>query len=57
MKNKGSNKVIRAGMWYTIINFVTKGTAYLTTPIFTGINILYSLGDVSRIIVCRVVLV
>ena len=49
MKNKGSNKVIRAGMWYTIINFVTKGTAYLTTPIFTRIMNIDDIGDFSNI--------
>lgn len=49
MKNKGSSKAIRAGMWYTIINFVTKGTAYLTTPIFTRIMNIDDIGDFSNI--------
>ena len=27
--------VIKAGIWYTIANFLTKGAVFLTTPFFT----------------------
>lgn len=32
-----SNRAIKAGIWYTISNFVSKGLVFLTTPIFTRI--------------------
>lgn len=35
MKKKNSKNVIKAGIWYTITNFLTKGAIFLTTPIFT----------------------
>ncbi|MDO7975808.1 lipopolysaccharide biosynthesis protein [Oceanotoga teriensis] len=30
-----NNKVIKAGSWYTVTNFFTKGITFLTLPIFT----------------------
>jgi O-antigen/teichoic acid export membrane protein len=35
IKNIFNNKVVKAGSWYTITNFFTKGLAFLTLPIFT----------------------
>ena len=29
------NAVIKAGLWYTVSNFLTRGAIFLTTPIFT----------------------
>lgn len=31
------NAVIKAGLWYTVSNFLTRGAIFLTTPIFTRI--------------------
>lgn len=30
-----NNRVVKAGSWYTVTNFFTKGIAFLTLPIFT----------------------
>ncbi len=47
-ENKG-NKVIKAGVWYTVVNFLTKGAIYFTTPIFTRIMTKGDLGVYSNI--------
>ena len=46
MKN---NKVLKAGFWYTICNFVVKGLAFLTMPIFTRIMNTSDIGMFSSI--------
>jgi len=35
IKKLMNNKVIKAGSWYTVTNFFTKGVTFLTLPIFT----------------------
>ena len=32
-----SNKALKAGVWYTISNFLAKGLIFLSTPIFTRV--------------------
>ncbi|MDN5341367.1 MAG: hypothetical protein PWP28_242 [Oceanotoga sp.] len=41
------NKVVKAGSWYTITNFFTKGIAFLTLPIFTRLLNTEDYGIVS----------
>lgn len=36
-ETKTSSKPLKAGIWYTISNFLVKGMVFLTTPIFTRI--------------------
>lgn len=43
------NKVIKAGIWYTICNFFVKGLAFITMPIFTRILSSNDIGIFSNI--------
>ncbi len=43
------NKVVKAGIWYTICNFLVKGLAFLTMPIFTRIMSSTDIGNFSNI--------
>lgn len=44
--NKG--KAIKSGIWYTISNFLVKGIAFLSTPIFARIMTKSDIGDYSN---------
>lgn len=43
-----SNVVAKAGMWYTICNFLFRGMAFITTPIFTRLLTKGELGAFSN---------
>ena len=47
MKNK--NRVINAGVWYTVANFLTKGAIFLTTPFFTRMMTKEDIGSFSNL--------
>ena len=49
MKEKG-NSALKAGFWYTVSNFIVKGLAFLTLPIFTRIMSEFDIGSFSNII-------
>lgn len=42
-----SNKVVKAGSWYTVTNFFLKGVSFLTIPIFTRLLTTEDYGMVS----------
>jgi O-antigen/teichoic acid export membrane protein len=44
MKKTEKTTVIKAGLWYIIVNFISKGAVFLTTPIFTR---LMTAGDIG----------
>ena len=43
------NKVVKAGVWYTICNFLVKGLVFITMPIFTRIMTGEEIGLYSNI--------
>lgn len=47
-KGQSSGIVLKAGIWYTISNFVFRGMAFITTPIFTRILTKGQYGDFSN---------
>lgn len=47
-KNSGK-KALKAGIWYTICNFLVKGLAFITTPIFTRIMTKPEIGTYANI--------
>lgn len=47
IKNILNNKVVKAGSWYTVTNFFTKGLAFLTLPIFTRLLSTADYGTVN----------
>lgn len=47
--NSKDKKAVKAGFWYTISNFVTKGATIITTPIFARILTKSELGACSNI--------
>jgi len=47
LKKLFGNKVVKAGSWYTVTNFFTKGIAFLTLPIFTRLLSTEDYGIVS----------
>ena len=49
MAKKTNNKPLKAGIWYTICNFIVKGLAFLTMPIFTRIMSTDDIGMFSNI--------
>lgn len=51
MKNNinSTNKVIKAGFWYTFSNFLVKGIVFITMPIFTRIMSKSDIGMFSNI--------
>ena len=49
MVESKERKAIKAGVWYTIVNFLTKGAIYFTTPIFTRIMSQSDIGLYSNI--------
>lgn len=44
-----SGKAFKAGIWYTVSNFVTKGAVFLTTPLFTRLMSKQDIGAYSNI--------
>lgn len=49
MEKNSSKKAFRAGIWYTAVNFLTKGAAFLQTPIFTRLMSKKDIGAFSNI--------
>jgi O-antigen/teichoic acid export membrane protein len=47
LKKLFGNRVVKAGSWYTVTNFFTKGIAFLTLPIFTRLLSTEDYGTVS----------
>ena len=43
------NKALKAGIWYTVANFITRGAYFLTTPLFTRIMTKSDIGAYSNI--------
>lgn len=50
MKKKGqdANIIAKAGIWYTVCNFLFRGMAFITTPIFTRLLTRTELGTFSN---------
>ena len=46
-KYRSLSKPVKAALWYTVCNFINKGIALLTTPIFTRILTEEQYGTVS----------
>ena len=44
-----NNKVVKAGTWYTISNFLIKGISFVTLPIFARLLTKGELGQFSNI--------
>ena len=44
---KSSSKVIKAGIWFTICNFLQKAVSFITIPIFTRLLTTYEYGQYS----------
>lgn len=49
-KSVDSSVVLKAGIWYTISNFLFKGMAFITTPIFVRLLSKSEYGDFSNFI-------
>ena len=47
-KKKSSGVVLKAGIWYTVSNFVFRGMAFITTPVFTRLLTKGEYGDFSN---------
>ena len=47
---KEKNKILKAGIWYTICNFFVKGISFLTLPIFTRILTKNEIGLFSNVL-------
>lgn len=43
-----ANSAVKAGMWYTVCNFIFRGMAFITTPIFARLMSKTELGDFSN---------
>ena len=48
--NQKTNVVAKAGLWYTICNFLFRGMAFITTPIFTRLLSKGELGSFSNLL-------
>lgn len=48
--NIKANNVIKAGVWYTLSTFLTKGVAFITTPIFTRLLSSDEFGEYSNFV-------
>ena len=42
--------VLKAGIWYTVCSFLTKGIAFITTPIFTRLLSSSEYGDYNTFV-------
>lgn len=47
-KNIDASLIAKAGLWFTVCNFVFKGLAFITIPIFTRLLTKKELGDFSN---------
>lgn len=47
--NKDDKKAVKAGFWYTVSSFITKGSTIITTPIFARLLSKEDMGIVSNI--------
>lgn len=45
----GNNKVIKAGVWFIICNFLVKGLTFITMPLFTRLMTSNDIGNFSNI--------
>lgn len=45
---KSSGVVLKAGIWYTVSNFIFRGMAFITTPVFTRLLTKGEYGDFSN---------
>lgn len=48
MNTNNNSKALKAGVWYTVGNFILKGSSFLTTPIFTRLLSKQEVGDFSN---------
>lgn len=49
LKGHNSSVVAKAGLWYTVCNFLFKGMAFITTPIFTRLMTKSEIGYFSNL--------
>lgn len=49
MEGNNGKKAVKAGVWYTVANFVTKGAMFLTTPLFTRMMSKQDINAISEI--------
>ena len=49
IKNQSSAVVLKAGLWYTVCNFLLKGMAFITAPIFNRLLSKAEVGDFGNI--------
>ena len=47
-KGRDSSVVAKAGLWYTVCNFMFRGMAFITTPIFTRLMSKTEVGEFSN---------
>ncbi len=47
--NGSDKKAFKAGIWYTIANFLTKGAVFITTPFFTRLMTTDQMGEYSNV--------
>lgn len=47
--NSSGKKALKAGVWYTVCNFLVKGLSFITTPIFTRIMTKAEIGTYANI--------
>ena len=50
-RNISTQKVVKSSIWYTISNFIVKGLAFLTLPIFARLMTKAEMGDYSNFLV------
>lgn len=49
MSKENAGVVVKAGIWYTVANFLSKGAIFLTTPIFTRLMSTEQVGAFANI--------
>lgn len=50
MEKSNGSKALKSGVWYTVCNFLVKGAAFLTTPIFTRLLSQIEIGQFANIV-------
>lgn len=50
MESEFAGKALRAGVWYTVSNFLTKGLVFITTPLFTRMLTHSEFGEFNNFI-------
>ena len=48
MSGESNKKALKSGIWYTIANFMARGVAFITTPIFTRLMAKADVGNYSN---------